>query len=120
MTREQFEDIRKWQMETFPESTSFAKLNHLKEEIEEVENEISYNFESNESMKLEFADCFILLMGAAAEEGMDYDSIIEAISRKMEINKNREWGVADDKGVVNHLKGKRYEKIHNENTSNRP
>ncbi len=53
---------------------------------------------------MEFADCFILLFGSAASDGMTYDDIVDAINKKMEINLNRKWGKPDENGIVNHIK----------------
>jgi hypothetical protein len=53
---------------------------------------------------MEFADCFILLFGAAASDGMSYDDICKAIDEKMEINFNRKWGKPNNDGVVNHIR----------------
>ena len=53
---------------------------------------------------MEFADCFILLFGAAAADGMSYTDICSCIEEKMKINYKREWGEPDENGVVNHIK----------------
>lgn len=54
--------------------------------------------------KSEFADCFILLFGAADIFGMSYEDICKAIDDKMSINYKRNWGKPDENGVVNHVK----------------
>jgi hypothetical protein len=59
---------------------------------------------NNPNQNLEFADCFILLFGAANSAGMSYQNIIDAINQKMEINYQRKWGKPNEDGVVNHLK----------------
>ncbi len=102
MTEQQFNEITQWQNETFKTATTSSKINHLKEEIDELW--LSVKFESALSEKrLEFADCFILLFGAAASDGMTYADIIEAIETKMAINRNRKWGKPNEQGYVKHI-----------------
>jgi hypothetical protein len=101
MTKEQFETITIWQAETFPDATASSKVQHLKEEVEELSIDVAIDGTEKE---LEFADCFLLLFGAAAKSGMSYESICQAIDRKMEINKKRQWGKPDVNGVVKHVK----------------
>ena len=100
MTEKQFTEITEWQKETFPGATMYSKIEHLKQELEEVvEEDLSIPTRS-----VEFADCFILLFGAAAAFGMTYQDITDAITHKFEINKKRKWGKPDENGVVNHIK----------------
>lgn len=101
MTEQQFCDITKWQGETFPGANPLSKLAHLSEEIVELYADIGSN---NPDVRLEFADCFLLLFGCAAVCGMSYDDIVKAIDEKMVINKARKWGEPDEHGVVKHLK----------------
>lgn len=101
MTRGQFKQITEWQAATFPNGTSLSMVKHLKQEVKELEEDIeSYN----KDRRLEYADCFILLFGAAFRDGLDFDSIINCINEKMAINVNRQWGIPDANGVVNHVK----------------
>jgi len=100
MNKELFEAITKWQKETFVESTAFSKTAHLQDEV----LELRYDLLNNEpNRRLEFADCFILLFGAAADDGMTYEDITKAIEEKFEINKARKWGQPDENGVVKHV-----------------
>jgi NTP pyrophosphatase (non-canonical NTP hydrolase) len=101
MNLEQFEEITKWQKETFGRATALSKVAHLQEEIMELINDLKSN---SEHKRLEFADCFILLFGAAAQDGMSYSDICQAIDDKMKINKLRKWGEPKENGVVNHIK----------------
>lgn len=100
MRKDQFKKITEWQNRTFGEATPLSKIEHLKQEIEELQEDVESNAEDK---RLEFADCFILLFGAAASDGMSYDDICDAINEKMKINYRRKWGKPDEKGVVNHL-----------------
>lgn len=103
MTRRQFETIVEWQKKTFPDASPFSKIAHLQEELGEVALEIDID---NNRMRLEFADCFMLLFGAAASSGMSYDDICAAIWDKFAINLKRKWGKPDENGIVKHLKEK--------------
>ena len=107
MKKKQFKKITNWQKKTFGEATALSKIAHLKEEIKELETELSPSeSNSDESVKekeLEFADCFILLFGAAASDGMSYKNICDCIDEKMQINYNRKWGKPKKNGVVNHI-----------------
>ena len=101
MTENQFNEIVQWQNETFGKATALSKVEHLKEEIEELTIDIAID---SETRILEFADCFLLLFGAAASDGMNYQHICEAIDAKMRINRQRKWGKPDANGVVHHIK----------------
>lgn len=101
MNKKQFKEIVKWQVQTFGHSTALSKIEHLKEEIEELIVDIAIK---GLDKRLEFADCFFLLFGAAAADGMTYEDICNAIQEKFEINKARKWGQPDKNGVVKHIK----------------
>jgi NTP pyrophosphatase (non-canonical NTP hydrolase) len=101
MTEEQYKAITTWQNNTFMQATALSKIAHLRQEIEELADDIKNN---NPNQNLEFADCFILLFGAANSAGMSYQKIIESINQKMEINYHRQWGKPNEDGVVNHVK----------------
>ncbi len=49
---------------------------------------------------MEFADCFIMMYALAADYGMKFQDIEEAIKAKLAINKEREWHIVD--GVIKH------------------
>ncbi|WP_394749593.1 dATP/dGTP pyrophosphohydrolase domain-containing protein [Spongiimicrobium salis] len=114
MNKQQFEEISKWQEKTFGKATSLSKMAHLKQEIIELEKELIFwnqnkeSFTHTEANKItkqrEFADCFILLFGAAASDGMTYEEICNCIEEKMQINYSRKWGEPNKNGVVNHIK----------------
>lgn len=97
----QFDEIAAWQRETFGQSTALSKIEHLKEEIEELRIDLAID---GLGKHLEFADCFILLFGAADASGMTYEDIMNAIDEKMAINRSRKWGDPDANGVVKHVK----------------
>lgn len=107
MTELQFYQITQWQKDTFPEATPLSKIHHLQQEVEELKVEFIKDGMGVQEVfhrRLEFADCFLLLYGAAAADGMSYQDIQQALYKKMEINYKRKWGKPDENGVVNHLK----------------
>lgn len=104
MTAQQFNEITQWQKEVFPQATKFSKLAHLEQELEELVMALHSENETEEGKQFEFADCFLLLFGAASAHGMTYADICKSIDDKMSINKNRKWGKPDKDGVVNHVK----------------
>lgn len=87
--------------ETFGEATPLSKLAHLKEEINELEDDLR---NQRPGRRLEFADCSLLLYGIASSDGMDYEGIVSCINEKMSINRKRKWGKPNKDGVVNHIK----------------
>lgn len=107
MTKEQFTKITEWQNKTFGQATAGSKIAHLADEISELYKAIHSELPPDKKARekwLEFADCFILLFGAAASDGMCYEDIVDCVNEKMEINYTRKWGKPNDQGVVNHIK----------------
>lgn len=107
MTENQFNQVCKWQKETFGEATMYSKIAHLAEELREVivtKRAHENGTATEDDVRHEFADCFLLLFGAANAAGMSYMDICVAIAEKMEINRARKWGTPDENGVVNHIK----------------
>lgn len=100
MTEQQFNEISAWQKQTFGQATPLSKIAHLAEELQELVSDLKIN---NPERRLEFADCFFLLFGSAAADGMTYQDICQAIQEKFEINKVRKWGKPDESGVVKHV-----------------
>lgn len=102
MTQEIFNEITAWQKATFPNATAESKIHHLYEEVKELMAEF-FSQQRTKQRQSEFADCFMLLFGAAAADGMSYQDICNAINEKMEVNKKRKWGKPDANGVVRHI-----------------
>ena len=59
---------------------------------------------NNDQVLMEFADCFMLLIDAAAHEQISIGMLAEATARKLEINKKRKWGDANELGYFEHIK----------------
>jgi NTP pyrophosphatase (non-canonical NTP hydrolase) len=100
MTEQLFLENAVWQKETFGQSTPLSKLAHLEEEVRELASDIATN---NPERRLEYADCFLLLFGCAAADGMTYQDVCNAIKEKLTINQTRTWGVPDKNGVIKHV-----------------
>jgi hypothetical protein len=99
MNRQQYKTIIAFQDKTFPEATPLSCINHLKEEIGELEESI----EIGVLRKLEIADCFMLLFGICHTSGMKYEDIVSAIDLKHKINLKRKWGEINELGYVKHI-----------------
>lgn len=80
----------------FENSTARAKALHLAEEAVEAADD--------PSDILEWADCMILLLDGARKAGFTTQDVYQAVLRKMEINKTRQWGARDKDGIVRHVK----------------
>lgn len=100
MDKKRFEEITNWQRETFPTMTVLSSIIHLQEEVQELKTDAIMK---NSTIGLEFADCFILLFGAAAANGMTYEDIVSCVDEKFKINKQRKWSRPNKDGVVNHI-----------------
>lgn len=107
-------DAHQWQLVTFPNATPVSKLKHLQDEVKELievlteEQYLASGDSRSETIfhdvNSEFADCFLLLFGAAYKYGFSIGDIVQIIEQKMKINKERKWGKANDDGVVYHEK----------------
>ncbi len=101
MNQDLFKEVADWQEATFKTIDLLGLVNHLADEVKELKTDV---INRSPYRRHEFADCFILLMGAAKADGMSYEDICSAISEKLEINKKRTWGEPDSNGVINHVK----------------
>ncbi len=105
LEKERFE----WSLKTFPEATSQSSLEKLKEEIKEVEKELTYleKFPDGDSglekLSMEYADCFMCLFDSAGRAGLSVQDIINSFAEKLEINKNRSWN-KNDNNTYSHIK----------------
>lgn len=113
MNKQLFREITHWQSKTFPDANTASKLAHLDDEVTELREAVEKLKLCRDSAEVElqlkdieskFADCFLLLYGAAAKWGLSMKHIETIIKQKFEVNKNRTWGEPDERGVVNHIK----------------
>ena len=82
-----------WSEETFPQSTMKSIATHLAREAEELKN--------NPGDAMEMADIMLLLGHLVAITGTN---LVDAGYKKLEINRQREWGKVDAEGVVEHVR----------------
>ena len=52
--------------------------------------------------RMEYADCFMLLVDAARGAGISSAALLYAVRDKLNINKGRSWGDAGDDGIARH------------------
>jgi len=104
ITLQQFmDDVHKWADEIFgKERTTLAPLYHLKKEVDEAI--LAVKNESRDAVRIELADCFILILNATSKYGLTFENLFITAQNKMEANKKRQWGKPDKNGVVEHLK----------------
>lgn len=86
-------EVVEWQGKQFPHSNPAGFAAHLLDEANELVEEPT----SAEEM----ADILMLLVGLASICGVD---LAAELRRKLEINKARKWGDADERGVVSHVR----------------
>ena len=89
-----YEEIGTWCKNAFPDSNSIDHLQKLKNEAEEAK-ETPYKIE-------EYADCMIALLAGAWKADIAFFELVEAVGRKMEVNKKRDWKRLSD-GTYQHL-----------------
>ena len=89
-------DLKSWTEKQFPTRSLESITNHLKKEIQEL-------LDDPDDI-MEFADCFMLLLDAASYQGHKMSDIWRAMGKKLEINKNRQWGEPNEEGFVEHIK----------------
>jgi len=90
------DDIGAFTEKTFGKGTVKGKITHLAEELEEVL--------AAPDDRHEWADCMILLLGAARCAGLDMNDLYQAMQEKMDINRKRKWGPPDEDGIVRHVR----------------
>jgi len=112
------DDISTWSNATFGKYDRTKSItHHLKKEVDEllqvleevysvVRDESIGVVETNKKIqkaKMEYADCFMLLLDSAYHFGLTAETIFEVTRQKLEVNKHRHWGKPDKNGVVEHL-----------------
>jgi hypothetical protein len=53
---------------------------------------------------MEYVDCIFLIEDAAYRAGFSYYELMEALWKKLEINKARKWGKPSTDGVIEHVR----------------
>lgn len=113
------DDVSEWSDATFGAmQRNPAIVWHLKKEVDELIQALDYTHALgvDESVgagefgrqlsktKMEYADCFMLLLDSAHHFGLTAENLLELTREKLEINKKREWGKPDVNGVVEHVR----------------
>jgi NTP pyrophosphatase (non-canonical NTP hydrolase) len=112
-------EISEWSDNTFGElQRNPAIVHHLKKEVDELIQALDYThlLGIDESVgagefgrqlsktKMEYADCFMLLLDSAHHFGLNAENILELTREKLGINKARKWGKPDVNGIVEHIR----------------
>lgn len=83
-----FENARiAWANQTFPSATLLTSMEHLREEISEIQESIDIG----EPDLMEFADAQMLLWDTSYRAGFDLETLFQACKDKFEINKTRNF-----------------------------
>ena len=90
-------DLYEWASNQFKDQPVSGKFAHLRKEVNELE--------SDQKDVMEYADCYMLLMDIASNNGVLLSDIHAAAERKLEINKKRKWGKQSEDGSVEHVRG---------------
>jgi len=113
------DDVSEWSDSKFgKENRTLPIIHHLKKEvkelieaIEEAESlevdciiDVEYYYEQVEKAKIEFVDCFMLLIDGIKHFGISEEELFKLSRIKFDINRNRKWGKPDKNGVVEHIK----------------
>lgn len=88
-----------WSKEKFPEATNLSSMYKLKEEAEEIIE----NIKSGKKDVMEYADVLMCLFDSAGRDGILPMDIFKAMEEKFEINKNRTW-VKNPDNTYSHVK----------------
>ena len=78
-------------------------LNHIYEEVDEVILCLGEKIDPLD----EFADIFLMLIDAFRKyygDDVDMQKLIDACSKKLDVNESRKWGEPDENGVIKHIK----------------
>ncbi|MBC7486068.1 MAG: DUF550 domain-containing protein [Cytophagaceae bacterium] len=82
-----------WSMAKFPEATALSSLLKMKEEMDEIEVELTMeqSFTTKEATSKEYADALMCLFDSAGRHGITPVEIFAAYRDKFEYNKTCEW-----------------------------
>jgi NTP pyrophosphatase (non-canonical NTP hydrolase) len=108
------EDIKEWSNQTFGDEHRRLPISkHLKEEVDEIiqitqhadthgYNTISEYAQAESALKMQVADCLILIMDLLSKYGYTMEEAFLAVKEKMRVNKNRVWEGPDENGLYHH------------------
>lgn len=83
--------------------SQFGKRDHINGILKHLIEEI---IEISEDPKdiTEFGDAYMLFSDAARISGFTMSQVYDATLEKLEINKNREWALDEESGLMKHVK----------------
>lgn len=90
---------REFCFKTFPTATAFSSLQKAKDEIEEIELDITFCTVRAE----EYADAIFCIMDSANRAGLTPEIVFRAMAEKLKVNMKREW-VDNGDGTYSHKK----------------
>lgn len=90
--RELQAEIAAWADEVFPARTAHGALCKLM--LEEIPE-----FALDTTSEGEYADLVILILDIATLNGID---VMDAVQRKMQINRARKWSIDEARGIMKH------------------
>ena len=93
------EIVGRWAESTFPQSTEWSVVCHLRREVDELMDAIATGHQP--SVEEETADCLLLLYHLSHKCGFD---LHDAGAAKFAQIKTRTWGQSDSDGVVEHIR----------------
>lgn len=92
-----FREAAEWSDAIFGANRSpMGPLKHLAKEVTEAQEK--------PSDITEYADMILLVMNAAHCNGWDGYALLEAVDKKLQINKQRKWGALNSEGISEHVK----------------
>lgn len=94
-----------WSRETFGSDSERGPVGSLKHLEKEAREAVEFaNAGDVANLKVELADCLLLLLDASRRAGVKPMQLIEAEQAKMVVNKQRKWGVASATEPVEHVR----------------
>lgn len=107
-----FEEFGSFAVKTFKKATSYSTMEKLKDEAEEVQDELM-NYkgtqEAREALKKEFADCLLCLVHSAKKAGFTAEELVSAMDQKSKVNQGRKWKL-NANNTYSHIKDHEEEK----------
>lgn len=89
-------NVAAWASDVFGDSTLHAKMEHIRRETCEIEE--------NSDDPSEWADVMLIFLHAMARQGMSMDDLLSACCEKFNIVQHRDWATPDKHGVVEHVR----------------
>jgi len=94
--------VTAFQKKYFSKTTPVGILNHLRQELDEIEEAVAQGA-PKEHLKEEVADVYFMANQLMHTLDIDFDELTEAITKKLDKNLARNWpDEPDENGVYNH------------------